>query len=101
MSNNLLRFIPTDPYYMPDIQAQHQARELFATFVPQAYEVRLKVTDTPAIFDAGANLERLCALLAELCLITSGGRKRLIGHITIGISPISLSALLAVIHSVP
>jgi hypothetical protein len=59
VSNNLLRLIPTDPYYVPDDQAQQQARDLFATLVPQAQEVRLKVTDAPALYDAGANMETI------------------------------------------
>ncbi len=59
MSNNVLRLIPTDPSYVPDDQAQQQAREVFATLVPQAQEVHLKVTDAPVFYDAGANMETI------------------------------------------
>jgi hypothetical protein len=43
MSSNYLRLIPSDPNFMPEEQAQIQARAIFETFVTKAYEISSRV----------------------------------------------------------
>lgn len=59
MSDNYLRFIPTDPTYVADSRTREQARAYLATVLPDATEVTVTVTDEVAYIDQGANFERV------------------------------------------
>jgi len=70
MSDNHIRFIPTDPTYVPDIIAQQKARELLAAFVPRADTVKLLLSEQVEFVDQGSNFERvrcpLCSTELEI-----------------------------------
>ena len=59
MSSNYLRLIPSDPNFMPEEQAQIQARAIFETFVPKAYEISSRAYENVIFVDAGVNYERI------------------------------------------
>jgi hypothetical protein len=59
MSDNILRLIPTVPDYVPDAEAQNQARKLLASHLPQAREVYIELSDTVRFVDQGGNFERV------------------------------------------
>ncbi len=56
---NYLRLIPTNPNFIPEEPAQNQARDLFASFVPQAYKVSSQIYEDITFVDAGSNYERI------------------------------------------
>ena len=45
MSDNYITLIPEDPNYLPPAQAQEEARALLETFVPEADEVTIRVSE--------------------------------------------------------
>lgn len=57
MSDNFLRLIPTDPYWVPDAEVAEKARRLYATLVPDASEVTIDIRDEVAFVDQGSNFE--------------------------------------------
>ncbi len=59
MSTDILTVIPTEPGYVPTAAAQRRARELLASFVPQARDVCAVVTVDIQFVDQGANWERI------------------------------------------
>lgn len=59
MSDNLLRFIPVDPDFMPDESSAERARASFAAMVPAADEVTATRSENVQFVDAGANFERV------------------------------------------
>jgi hypothetical protein len=70
MSDNILRLIPTVPDYVPDAEAQNQARKLLTSHLPQADEVYIKLSDTVRFVDQGSNFKRVrcpvCGAALEL-----------------------------------
>ena len=58
MSENVLRIVPTDPLCVPSPPAQDQARNLFASLLPQA-EIHVIVTEEVSFIDPGGNFERI------------------------------------------
>jgi hypothetical protein len=55
MSDNWLQFVPDDPQYRPSQEQAENARQLFASFVPEADEVSAQVRDTIEFFHSGSN----------------------------------------------
>jgi hypothetical protein len=55
MSDNYLTLIPTDPDYVPPIEAREIARKLLETFVLDADEVSIRVSDE-YILESGGEL---------------------------------------------
>jgi len=58
MSENFLRLIPTDPWYMPTPAAQDQASTLFASLV-QEEGIQAYMTEDASFVDPGSNLKRI------------------------------------------
>ena len=56
MSTIYLRVIPTSPSFVPNAEAQLQAREMFEQFVEGADEIEAVVTEEIEFVDAGGNL---------------------------------------------
>jgi len=69
VSDNILIFIPTDPYYIPEHSAQQEARDLLGSFAPDADEVKAQTTDEVELVFTGTNLERIlcpvCGMLLD------------------------------------
>lgn len=59
MSDNLLRFIPTDPTLVPDVAAREVALDRLRRWLPDADEVTETATDHVMFVDPGANFERV------------------------------------------
>jgi hypothetical protein len=57
MSDNWLRFTPTDPYYQPAEAAAEQVRALLRLFLPNADEITFEFSEQPVFVDAGGNWE--------------------------------------------
>jgi hypothetical protein len=57
MSDNWLILIPADPNYVPDSQSQQRARDLFESFLPNAEEININLTDGIRFVDQGSNFE--------------------------------------------
>jgi len=55
MSDNWLRYVPTDPQFQPSASAAKAAEALLLSFVPQAEEVRSRFTEFVGFVDPGAN----------------------------------------------
>ena len=60
MSDNWLRFIPTDPQYLPSPQAADNARKLLAALTPHADAVTAKFKESVEFFDPGGNWSGVC-----------------------------------------
>lgn len=73
MSENILKFIPTDPNYVPDLVAQKMARDTLMSFAPQADGVTANVTDKVQFVDQGGNFQQSRALFAEPTSLCHGG----------------------------
>lgn len=65
MSDTVLKFIPTDPQYVPDLEAQQKAKEILQHFYPDADRVEIVVTEHITFVDPGENLERIFCPLCE------------------------------------
>lgn len=59
MSENHLRLIPTDPYFVPEPAAIEQAHRLFAACLPASYETTACVFDTVQFVDPGGNMGKI------------------------------------------
>jgi hypothetical protein len=57
MPDTLLRFIPTQPAFVPSAQSRAAAREKLEALLPHADEVTALVEARVQFFDPGANLE--------------------------------------------
>lgn len=55
MSDDYLRFIPTDPDYSPPFVVDQRARQLLASFIPQLAEITINRYETIQFIDAGSN----------------------------------------------
>jgi hypothetical protein len=55
MSDHLMRFIPTEPSYVPSGEAQARAVALLRAFVPQADSVEAQVSEGIEFIDCGGN----------------------------------------------
>jgi hypothetical protein len=55
MSDNWLKYIPTDPEFIPTASAAANAERLLASFVPLADKVRSEFPGSVRFFDPGAN----------------------------------------------
>jgi hypothetical protein len=69
MSDNWLRYVPTDPEFQPSASAATAAEALLRSFVPRADEVRSEFTEDVGFIDPGANWSGvscpLCGMDAE------------------------------------
>jgi hypothetical protein len=59
MSDNWLRFVPTDPYRQPASNTAKAASDLLATFVPRAQQIQAQFLEKVVFFDPGGNLESI------------------------------------------
>ncbi|SRR5579884_245754 len=59
MSESTLIFIPTDPEFIPEPEAQWAAAELLKSFLPKSDEVRASTSDEVEFIVTGGNLERI------------------------------------------
>ena len=59
MSDNILRFIPTEPDDIPDMARQQLALDLLTSYVPQTDEISVNVTVNIEFVDPGINLQRV------------------------------------------
>jgi hypothetical protein len=57
MSDCILRIIPSDPAFVPDVDAQQSAASLVREAFPEAGDVGLRTEDDVAFVDAGANFD--------------------------------------------
>jgi hypothetical protein len=57
MSDNWLKFVPTDPYWQPPADAAKAASDLLSSFVPEADEIRTEFSDECGFIDPGGNFE--------------------------------------------
>jgi hypothetical protein len=55
MSDNRLRYVPTDPVFQPTRDQAQAAEELLASFFPRAEEVQSEFTEKTVFVDPGAN----------------------------------------------
>lgn len=55
MSDNWLQFIPSDPDFQPTISSAEAARQLLASFVPDADEVNAEFKSSKQFFHPGGN----------------------------------------------
>jgi hypothetical protein len=58
MSDNWITLIPEDPRHVPEAERQRRARDRFAEFVPEAWEIEIKVSEKE-FFDCGENFDRV------------------------------------------
>jgi hypothetical protein len=65
MSDNWLRFIPTDPEFLPTQAAAAKAQALLASIVPQSTEVTVQFTEHVEFMDQGANFESVACPRCE------------------------------------
>ncbi len=67
MSDNYICVIPTDPWYVPNPNAQQQALATMKQYAPEADEIEINVHPTPTFVDCGANFERVvCPICGTL-----------------------------------
>jgi hypothetical protein len=55
MSDNWLRYVPSDPFFQPTMSAAESARVLLYSFIPDAEEVTAEFFESPAFIDPGGN----------------------------------------------
>src|SRR3984885_13540583 len=55
MSDNWILRVPNDTRFQPTSENAARARELLASFVPQAHEVKARFEDKVVFFDPGGN----------------------------------------------
>lgn len=55
MSDNWLRYVPSDPYFLPPVDVADSARKLLWTFLPDAEEVSARHFERPMFIDPGGN----------------------------------------------
>jgi len=59
MPVNVLKLIPTLPQYVPNASTRQQARNLLASYVPEAISVKETITNDVRFIDQGSNFERV------------------------------------------
>lgn len=59
MSDNFLRFIPTDPGFVPSSEGSASALQALRAWMPEAHEVTAAVSAEIQFVDQGANFERV------------------------------------------
>jgi hypothetical protein len=59
MSDSYLILIPTDPEYVPEFSKQQKAQELFSSFVPEADEIHIEVSESIRFVHQGSNWEHV------------------------------------------
>jgi hypothetical protein len=59
MGDDFLRFIPTDPRYVPESDAADAARHRLESLLPDADQVTVTLTDHVEFVDQGTNFERV------------------------------------------
>ena len=59
MADTIFKLIPTKSEYVAEMGNLEKAKDLFASFVPQADEITLNVYDKTKFFDPGTNLEKV------------------------------------------
>lgn len=66
MSLSIIRFIPTEPSWMPDAQSQQKACDFVKSAMPKAEDVQAQAHDEIIFVDAGENAEQiLCPLTKQ------------------------------------
>src|SRR5437879_2961483 len=64
MSENHLRLIPTDPYFVPDPTAMNHAHQLFDALMQGSYKTTMELFDTVQFVVPGSNWD---AILCPNC----------------------------------
>ena len=59
MSDNWIRLIPQDPYYVPDVSLITIALEKFKAVAPKSDGIEFEITDGIRFIDCGANFETI------------------------------------------
>jgi len=59
MSDNIIRLIPTNPSFVPDLKSHDRAIRILRTMVKEADSVSVEVTDEVQFIDQGSNFERV------------------------------------------
>jgi hypothetical protein len=59
MSDNWIKLIPEDPWFVPDATKQQRARARFTEIAPEVDEIELKVFEKVVFHDSGGNFERI------------------------------------------
>jgi hypothetical protein len=57
MSWDILRIIPSQPHYVPDLQSQEMVKQLFSSLVNSADEITTDVWEDAEFVDQGGNFE--------------------------------------------
>jgi len=57
MSDNFLRLIPIDPYFIPERTTSERAYQLFKTLLPDAYKTTMEHFERVQFIDPGSNFE--------------------------------------------
>ncbi len=64
MSDNWLRYVPTDPEYQPTRHQAEKAKALLSELLPRAEAISSKFSDSPIFVDPGANFS---GVLCPVC----------------------------------
>ena len=59
MSDTVLKFIPTDPTFIPPAEAQQQAMEFLESLLPEGEDCQTQIFPRLEFIDQGENLERV------------------------------------------
>ena len=75
MSDNFLRFVPTDPEVLPDLASTAGARDMVAERLPRADAVEVGRFNSVEFIDCGGNFESVrCRRAEPICCPTGFGR---------------------------
>jgi hypothetical protein len=62
MSDDVLKIIPTDPYFVPGKEAIQEAKTAFSKIILKADEINISIEENVVFVDQGENFERvLCS----------------------------------------
>lgn len=65
MSDNWLRYVPSDPWFHPDLVAAEKARTQLSTLLPEAEKICTEFYDRVVFIDAGGNWSGVFCPLCE------------------------------------
>jgi len=69
MSDNLIKLIPEDPLYIPDIDRQSAVLRWLQKLAPTADEIEVKVSDEVVFHDCGTNFESVACPSCETDIV--------------------------------
>ncbi|ENM0969188.1 hypothetical protein AB6R08_004469 [Vibrio parahaemolyticus] len=66
MSDQVLKLVPKDKYFVPEINSAEKARELLEVFFPDGEQAEVEFSDSVKFIDSGSNLEKItCSLCCK------------------------------------